>query len=171
MGLTLNIRPSTDTRALSAVAQATFLQTFAHMIPAADILARADMQDSPAAFQSALDAGAKAWLATHPETDAPVGFALLTSPDLPEVDTSPGDLELKRIYLLHRFHGTGAGKALLAAVEAEARTRSAPRLLLGVYHDNPAVGWYERQGFSTIGTRSFRVGNSVFHDKIMGKAP
>ena len=165
----LRIAPSTDARAISAVARATFLQTFAHMIPAADILARAETEDSPEGIRAALDAGASAWLATHPDTDAPVGFALLTAPALPEIESRPGDLELKRIYLLHRFHGTGAGKDLLDAVESYARTRAAPRLLLGVYHDNPAVAWYERQGFATIGTRSFRVGDSVFHDRIMGK--
>ena len=166
----IRITPSEDADALSAVARATFLETFAHMIPAADILARGNTEDSAEAFRAHFAKGSEAWIARIARTDAPIGFALLTAPDLPEIDTRDGDVELKRIYLLHRFHGGGTGRKLYEAVEQEARSRGAPRLLLGVYHDNPAVAWYKRQGFETVGERSFRVGDSLFHDLIMAKA-
>ena len=163
------IARSDDAEALSVVARATFLQTFAHMIPAGDILQRGRQDDSPEAFQNALATGHALWLATIVQTGAPVGFAMLSPPDLPDVPTGPSDLELKRIYLLHRFHGEGLGLRLLNAVEAEARTRGAKRLLLGVYAENPVIGWYGRQGFEMIGERRFQVGQSVFRDLILGK--
>ncbi|HAN89030.1 MAG TPA: GNAT family N-acetyltransferase, partial [Erythrobacter sp.] len=49
-----------------------------------------------------LAAGARAWLA---EIDrAPIGYALLTRPELDAAQD--GDIELKKIYLLSRFHGS-----------------------------------------------------------------
>ena len=165
----MDIARTTDPAALAEVARATFLQTYAHMIPWADLLAHNASQNSVSHFQSRLEAGDAAWLATHPTTGCPVGFALLSPPDLP-VATDPRDQELKRIYLLHRFHGTGAGRALLDAVEAEARRRAKGRLLLGVYHENPTIAWYKRQGFTEVGERSFTVGSRTFRDLILGKA-
>jgi len=159
---------TTDARALATIARATFLQTYAHMIPWPDLAAHNATQNSAAYFQRALDAGDAAWLLTISDTAVPIGFALLTEPDLP-VTTEPRDLELKRIYILHRFHGGGHGRQLLDAVEAEALRRSALRLLLGVYHENPTIGWYRRQGFQEAGTRDFTVGGKTFHDLILAK--
>lgn len=165
----LHIAPSRDLAALSAVARASFLESFAHLIPWADIRARADTEDSPDGIGAYLAAGATAWLASHPATGAPVGWALLCAPELPEIKTRPTDRELKRIYLLAPFRGGGAGAALLAAVETRARADGAGRLLLGVHHANPAVAWYTRRGFEKVGERRFRVGTSHFHDVILVK--
>ena len=61
-----------------------------------------------------------------------MGFALLSPPDL-QVPAGPGDVELKRLYLLHRFHGGGAGAALMEAVADAAARAGFDRLLLSVY--------------------------------------
>lgn len=82
--------------------------------------------------------------------------------------TAPGDIELKRIYLLSRWHGTGAGRALMQAAIAHARACGAPNLLLGVYQGNDrAVAFYRRAGFETVGTRRFQVGEGVYDDLVM----
>ena len=152
------------------MARGTFLESFADVIPAADILARADEEDSPQGIAALLSGGGAAWLASVEATGAPVGFALLRAPQLPEVETFADDLELKRIYLFHRFQGGGTGLRLLRTAEAEARRRAARRLLLGVHKENDAVSWYRRQGFAVIGERAFRVGTQYFGDFIMAKA-
>ena len=130
--MSVSVRPTRDAHALSAIARATFLETFAHMIPFSDMRLRAETQDSPEAMAHSLRGGAAAWLARFAETDAPVGFALVCAPDLPEIDLTPTDLELKRIYLLHRFQGRGLGRALLEAARGHAAAAGAERLLLGV---------------------------------------
>ena len=168
-GPSIRVSPSTDAAALSAVARATFLETFADIIPFADIARRAADEDSEAGMEAMLREG-PAWIAAVEETDVPVGYALVSPPDLPSIDTDEGDLELKRIYLMHRFHGQGVGRRLLEAAIAHARERTAGRLLLGVYHANPTLAWYERQGFAQIGTRRFRVGGRFFDDRIMALA-
>ena len=81
--------------------------------------------------------------------------------------TDEADLELKRIYLLSRFHGAGAGRALMEAAIVEARLRGARRLLLGVYAGNGrAIAFYLKQGFSRISERRFQVGRNAYEDII-----
>ena len=162
------IERTRDATALSAVACATFLQTYAHMIAWPDIQAHNAESNSADYFQELIDAGSAAWVVRIKDTETPIGFALLGAPDLP-VEIRPRDLELRRIYMLHRFHGEGLGRWLLDAVESEARARDAERILLGVYHENPTIAWYRRQGFEDVGTRAFTVGTETFHDLILGK--
>ena len=163
----IHINQSRDAMALSAVARATFLESFASVVPFEDIALRAETEDSPAGIAARLQSGGVAWLARHAGTQVPVGFALNCAPELPEVAVRATDRELKRLYLLHRFHGTGTGAALLAAAVEEARQGGCGRLLLGVRAQNPAVAWYGRRGFAEIGSRRFRVGNRYFDDLIL----
>jgi ribosomal protein S18 acetylase RimI-like enzyme len=80
-----------------------------------------------------------------------------------------GDLELKRIYILSRFQGSGTGSTLMgAALDAAAEYR---RVLLGVYTGNLAArAFYERRGFAPIGKRDFYVGEVAYDDTIYAKA-
>ena len=164
----ISIARTDDADALSAVARATFLQSFATDVGWPDIALRAAREDSPDAFRARMADGATCWLARVAATDAPVGFAMLCAPELP-VDTEPTDTELKRIYVLHRFHGHGLGARLLEAAEDHAHDSGRTRLLLGVKDDNPSVAWYRRRGFATVGTRRFRVGENWFDDLVMAK--
>ncbi|MFM8938666.1 MAG: GNAT family N-acetyltransferase, partial [Phenylobacterium sp.] len=149
--MTLAIRPCAppDAEALALVSRATFLESYADMLPGADILTHCEGQNRPQLYRDWLaTSGWRAWLAEMADTRAPVGFALTCPPDLP-LETGPADVELKRIYLLHRFQGGGGGAQLLAAAEAAARTDGFERLLLGVYTKNAkALRFYARQGFT-----------------------
>ena len=164
-----SIRPAGlgDAPRLALAAQASFLETFAGLLGGSDIVARCEEQLGVAAHERWLaDPDARLWLAEMEEGGAPVGYALLARPDLP-VATDEADLELKRIYLLSRFHGAGAGQALMEAAIAEAGRRGARRLLLGVYAGNRrARAFYVRQGFSQVGERRFQVGGNAYEDII-----
>ena len=85
-----------DAGRLALVSDATFLETFAGMISGDALVTHCQRQHAPAYLGELLEGGARAWLA---ELDgAPIGYALLTAPEL---DTArEGDLELKKIYLL-----------------------------------------------------------------------
>ncbi len=70
---------------------------------------------------------------------------------LPIADLHVDDLEVKRIYLLHRFHGSGVGKRLMAEAGSHVQLVQAPRLLLGVYANNhDAIAFYVRQDFAKL---------------------
>ena len=82
---------------------------------------------------------------------APVGYAVLQPAGLPGTDPA-SDMELKRIYVLSKWHGGGWGAKLYQAVEDEARVRGATRLLLSVYiHNHNAQRFYRQRGFVEVG--------------------
>ncbi|MFN9834464.1 MAG: GNAT family N-acetyltransferase [Phenylobacterium sp.] len=171
--MSITIRPCTpqDAEALALVSRATFLESYADVLPAADILVHCEVQNRPELYRDWLSTpGWRAWLAEIADTRAPVGFSLSCPPDLP-LPIGPGDVELKRIYLLHRFQGGGDGARLMAAAEAAARADGFDRLLLGVYTKNAkALGFYARQGFTQAGVRTFQVGSRPYDDLVLAKA-
>jgi ribosomal protein S18 acetylase RimI-like enzyme len=81
------------------------------------------------------------------------------------------DLEIKRIYLLGRYHGDGVGKRLLSQAIRHAKLAGAARLLLGVYAGNAsAIGFYRQQGFIDLTRRQFNVGGRDYDDQVMSLA-
>jgi ribosomal protein S18 acetylase RimI-like enzyme len=111
------------------------------------------------------------WLALAQPGLAPVGYAVLAPSDLPGPDRTPDEPEVKRIYLLNRFQGSGLGRQLMALAIERARALGARWLLLGVYSENAsAIAFYRRLGFETIGHRSFTVGTMVCDDYVMSLA-
>ncbi len=154
-----------DAEALALVGAATFLETYAGEMSGADIVAHCATRHAASLYAAWLAQGWPVWLAEAPQ-GAPVGYAVLAEPDIPQ--RKPGDQELKRIYVLSRLHGSGAGQALFAAAVEEARARTAPRLLLGAYARNHrARAFYRRVGFQEIGSRTFTVGATIFDDDVV----
>lgn len=156
----------TDADALALVASASFLEAFAGLIAGEDILLHCRNQHSVAKYTGWL-ARSGAHFALAEVEDAPVGYAMLSEPDLP-MELRPDDMELKRIYALHRFQGTGAGRALLEWAIKRAGVLGSHRLLLGVNTGNDrALGFYRRNGFVECGTRKFQVGTATHDDLLL----
>ena len=158
-----------DEAALSLLGGATFLESYAHLLPVTDIIGHVGRQHAAVVYERWLaDPACRCWLAEHLPGCAPVGYAVLTPPDLPLPDLAPGDLEIRRIYLLHRFHRAGLGRRLMDEVITHGRNVAARRLLLGVYSRNDAaLAFYGRLGFAQVGTRQFRVGANDYFDYIL----
>lgn len=129
-----------DAAALALVGRATFLETYAGQLDVANILAHCAHEHAPERYAAWLaDDGYRIWLAEAAQGRAPLGYAVVAAPDLP-VATGPGDVELKRFYVLSRLHGQGLGWRLMEAVAADARAIDAQRLLLGVFSAPPTRG-------------------------------
>jgi ribosomal protein S18 acetylase RimI-like enzyme len=171
MAAQTGLRPCTDgdEAALALVGQATFLETFAGILSGNDIVAHCAQAHSAGLYRTWLaDPSYALWLVESHPGSAPVGYMVVAPPQLPLPDTG-GDLELKRIYLLSKFQGSGLGKRLISTAITHATATGAKRLLLGVYaHNRPAIGFYERTGFSNLGSRKFNVGGKDYDDNIMG---
>jgi GNAT superfamily N-acetyltransferase len=166
---TLRRAGAADADTLALIGSATFLETFAGLLQGPDIVAHCAAKHSAAVYAGWAAEDLPMWLGEAREGAAPIGYAVLTRPDLPIADIAERELELKRIYTLSRFHGTGLGSALMAAAIEEARALGAPRLLLGVYaHNLRARAFYARQGFVQVGERHFRVGTMDCEDVILG---
>lgn len=153
---------------LSLVGAASFLEAFAGVLEGEDILAHCRKQHSMEKY-SALLADAETRACVAEVKGAPVGYAMLCTPDLP-VPTGQQDVELKRIYLLHRFQGTGIGAALMDWSVRTAGEAGKRRLLLGVHDGNArAIAFYRRHGFENVGTRTFQVGKTLCNDLILAR--
>ncbi|MBN8839810.1 MAG: GNAT family N-acetyltransferase, partial [Sphingomonadales bacterium] len=149
---------SADAAACSLIAGATFLEAFAGILDGADIVAHVADKSSPANFAVwANDPASVVTLAEATAGAAPVGYSLLTTPDLP-VPAEDGDIELKRIYALAPTHGGGLGSALMQRAIEDAQALGRKRMLLGVYGGNArAQRFYAKQGFALVGNRRFKV--------------
>jgi len=159
-----------DESRLALVGRATFLETYAELLPAEDILAHTELHHAPAVYAAWLeDAKYRLWLVEAGPGNAPVGYMVLSPPDLPMTDLTSKDLEIKRIYLLRPYQRVGVGLELMAQATRYARVAGYARLLLGVYSRNvPALAFYGRIGFRAVGERYFRVGANEYFDHILG---
>lgn len=174
-----------DTEALALLGAATFLEAFTWMLPGADIVTHCTHHHTPEAYRTYLAKSDTRITLAVTAGGAPVGYAMLTTPDLPSFDVHPGDLELKRIYLFSRFRsartpvldpagqtipGLRLGQALMDAALADARALNATRLLLGTHEGNQrAIAFYRRNDFAEAGTRTFQVGSQCCCDLIFAR--
>lgn len=169
----LRVAGAGDDARLALLGRATFLESYAELLPAEDIIAHAGLQHAPETYARWLadETRCRCWLAEVEPGRAPVGYAVAAPPELPLKDISPRDLEIRRIYVLAPFQNQGLGRRLMDAVISHARHGGCRRLLLGVYSRNTrALAFYERMGFAPAGTRQFRVGAHDYFDYILGLA-
>jgi ribosomal protein S18 acetylase RimI-like enzyme len=171
-GWRLKRATAADAAALSLVASAAFLETFAGLLEGPDIVAHCAKANHQDAFRDWAEAAdGRVVVAEIATGGAPIGYTVLTTPNMPAVETSPADIELRRIYTLSRAHGTGLGPALMAQALLDARAMGCERVLLGVYAGNErARAFYEKQGFAKVGERQYQVGATLCDDVIYALA-
>jgi hypothetical protein len=82
-----------DEARLSLVGRATFLESYADLLPAEDILAHTEQQHAPGVYAAWLaDPRYRCWLAEAGPGRAPVGYLVLSPPDLALADLTAKDL-------------------------------------------------------------------------------
>jgi diamine N-acetyltransferase len=165
---TLRRATADDAGKLALIGAASFLETFANDHPGDATVDFIRAYHSNSAWAATLvKADTTVWIVEE-VAGCPVGYAVLSAGSLP--GTTPDDAELKRIYVLSRWHGTGVGRDLYAVAEAEARARGAARLVLSVYTRNArALRFYEKQGFAKIGEATFAEFPVEFSDLVLAK--
>ncbi|MFF2315129.1 GNAT family N-acetyltransferase [Arthrobacter sp. NPDC058097] len=101
------------------------------------------------------------------------GYTLLVDrqPTDPDVLRALGDrrsVELSKCYVHPDHHGRGAASTLMRASLSWAADQGAASVWLGVNGQNAkAIRFYEKSGFTRIGTKSFTLGDSVESDFIL----
>jgi ribosomal protein S18 acetylase RimI-like enzyme len=154
-----------DAALLAALSTRAFTETFGHLYAPADLAAflgrldeaswAAELADPALAIRIVEDHGVAA------------GFAKLGPPAA--AFTPPGPhAELRQLYVLAPWHGTGLADALMGWTIEAARARGAVALYLSVFIDNPrARRFYERHGFERVGSYIFMVGDQADEDDVM----
>ena len=159
---------ASDAGKLALIGAASFLETFANDHPGDATVDFIRTYHSEAAWATTLAKSDTAVWIVEEAAGCPIGYAVLSAGSLP--GTTADDAELKRIYVLSRWHGTGIGRDLYDVAEAEARARGEARLVLSVYTRNVrAIRFYEKQGFVVIGEAVFAEFPVEFSDNVMAK--
>src|SRR5579875_2456582 len=89
----VTLRPATadDAEALALVGAATFLEAFTWMLPGEDILAHCRKNHTAESYRAALaKPETRITLAVTVPGGSPVGYAMVTAPDLPSFPVQPG---------------------------------------------------------------------------------
>ncbi len=155
-----------DGPALAAMARRCFAVTFGRRYEKHDLETfldaaygpngmLAELEDPQADFRIALDG-----------TNI-IAYAKLSPLKAPACDPEPGALELRQIYVLGPWQGTGVAESLMAWALDRARALDAPEIYLTVFDDNHrAKRFYARHAFVDVGGCLFRCGSSVEDDRI-----
>jgi diamine N-acetyltransferase len=159
-----------DESLLALVGGATFLETYAELLPAADILTHCENKHAPQVYRDWIQSTDYAcWLVEAGAGRAPIGYMVMGPSTLPIVDPAATDREILRIYVLHRYQRSGIGRTLMRAAVNQALAAGGKRMLLGVYSRNAqALAFYARIGFTQAGERMFKVGASEYFDYVLG---
>lgn len=158
---------ATDAAALAELAARTFRETFAADTPPEDMaLHLADAYGTPQQQLELADPDITTLLV---EADGHLaGYAQLRSGVAPECVTGEWPIELWRFYIAQPWHGRGLAQALMQRVELEACRRGARTLWLGVWERNArAKAFYQKSGFSDVGSHTFMVGTDAQTDRIL----
>jgi len=156
-----------DAAELAKVGRETFIETFGHLYPAADLKTYLDHTYSlETASRELADPAVEVRVALTGRKI--VAYCKIGPVKLP-IDTGGlPSLELHRVYVYRDRQGVGVGRILLTWAIERARQRGARQLFLGVWERNArAIAVYESRGFERAGTYKFAVGDTLDDEIIM----
>lgn len=153
-----------DSDVISRIARDTFSMACPADTPTEEIELYISENLTPSVFQTALTTSSQKVLVLEKAGDV-VGFSLIDyTPDRLGIALADGIPELKRCYVASEHHGTGAAQCLLTATLAVVSNR----IRLTVNDQNArAIGFYQRNGFQTVGETSFQCGKDIQRDLVM----
>lgn len=156
-----------DEQALSLVAQATILETYAGITDGRDLVPYVTTQLSVADFRRMMASDhARVWIAETVAGGCAVGYAVAISDEGPKAFSS---FELKRLYIFYRFHGKGLGRRLMEDVLSFAKGMESEKIWLQVHEANAhAIEFYKRCGFVQTGTDLFQAGEGSYRVLTFG---
>lgn len=154
-----------DAEALAALGRRSFTETFGHLYKHEDLAAFLAAHTTEAWQAQLAD---RSFAIRLGEADGvPAAYLKLGPASLPFKATRPF-IELRQLYVLEPWQGSGAAHELMRWAMAEAKARGAKDVYLSVFTDNHrARRFYERYGFSFVQTYAFMVGSHADEDHIM----
>lgn len=109
------------------------------------------------------------------DSGALIGYTLLVfeqprDADVAAVVTFSPAVELSKVYAHPDAHGSGVAHLLVQAAFSEAEQRDVEGIWLGVNQENlRAQRFYEKSGFTRVGTKRFQVGAGLEHDFVYAR--
>jgi ribosomal protein S18 acetylase RimI-like enzyme len=161
---------ATATR-LADLGRQTFSETFAATNTPSDMAAYLAANFSPELQLAQLQNPANTYLLAEMQGEA-VGYALLAQHSTLGLapEATARQLEIKQLYVVEDWLGTGLGKALMRRALDIAQAENCTAVVLGVWeHNERAQAFYQRFGFREIGEVEFKLGDDVQRDLIYRK--
>ena len=149
-----------DLPAVSRLAHLVWHRTYPSIISGAQISYMLARAYTPAALRRQLTRQGHTFLLVAAGGQT-VGFAAAVPP------TPAGVVHLAKIYLHPDVQGRGWGRCLLDATADHARAAGAGALTLNVNRANPAVGFYQRCGFTILRAVDVPLGPYLLNDYVM----
>lgn len=158
-----------DLALLREISIQTFEETFAADNSGEDTEAYIADAFSAEKLRSELDNPASAFYFAR-ESGKIVGYLKLNRPPAQTELNDDKSLEIERIYVAKKFHGTGCGGLLLEKAVACAKESGGEYVWLGVWEKNPrAIRFYEKNGFRRFGEHVFQFGGDKQLDYLFRK--
>ncbi len=99
-----------------------------------------------------------------------VGYVMLRVSKKPMSVIGTKPVELVRLYIEKGIIGKGYGSALMNSCLKEAKKNGRRTIWLGVWEKNlRAIRFYEKWGFTKLGTKEFVLGSDLQNDHIMAR--
>ncbi|WWC87264.1 uncharacterized protein L201_002152 [Kwoniella dendrophila CBS 6074] len=160
--------------AISKLMIEVFNKSFGHSCTPEELLRYNEDVLSPKAIEKDLLNPLCSWLLAFPSStlsDELLGIVQLTKDSFEPCVTLPNPIELQRIYLSYKSHGTGLSTILMKKAEEKSRELGFKSIWLGAWEDNHrAKKFYEKMGYKTVGDHVFDIGGSKQRDEIMEKS-
>ena len=154
---------------IATIGKKSFRRAFEHLFESkVELLEYLEHTYDPVKLAASLHKESNIYLLALAGEEA-VGFAKVKKNSLNEQIESIAQMELQKIYVLHEFHGSGVGAALMKEVKRLARDHYPDYIWLDTHISNEkAIRFYERNGFKKIGKYFFTIGTQVFEYHVMG---
>ena len=165
----VNVRPARiqDTSLLTKIGAATFALACPENTKQQDLDAYIQTELTPQQLGEHLQCPTKKLFVAEIKFH-PVGYLMLCLEGCSKQITVDNALELRRLYVLPEYHGTGVSKVLMELAISQACQEKHDVIWLGVSKQNyKAITFYRKWGFEVIASQQFFVGSDIHEDYLM----
>ncbi len=162
---------ASDAPALASLGARLFTETYGPTHPEPELSRYLARSFSVEDVRQAISDGDVSMFMVEDSSGVPIAYAYLRVTSEPPAGVDGRHpFEIVRFYVDAATQGRGIGAALMDACLRDAEERGAGVVWLQVWKEAPwAVGFYQRMGFSVVGSAPFYFGDQVGDDHIMSR--
>lgn len=171
VGLTIRRCTFGDAPALASLAARLFTETYGPTHPEPELSRYLARSFSVEGVREAISDSDVSMFMVQDSSGVPIAYAYMrASPQPPTGVEGRRVIEIVRFYVDGATQGRGVGAALMSSCFDDAKERGADVVWLQVWKEAPwAVGFYQRMGFSVVGSAPFYFGEQIGDDHIMSR--
>lgn len=156
-----------DAPGMAALGTATFVETFGHLYPPADLELFLASNHTPGSWLRALaDPHQATWVAEQGHRQ--IGFISVGPCKLPVDPLESAAGEIRQLYVQAEFQNLHLGTQFMELALAWLASQGRSPIYIGVWSGNlGAQRFYGRYGFTRIGEYGFKVGSTVDREFIL----